>query len=416
MSLLFKPRRTEARSLSYQDVWGSGGSPATSLGGSDIVSGGLALIPVYAATSLICDMIATSPLDVYRLDRDGATTRLPSQPQIITDPAPGVDPITWKSQALASLLLRGNAYGYITKLGADGWPAQIIWLNPDMVTLYEEQNDWFATPQYWWRGVPLDPSLVVHIPAYTFPGSRRGYSPLALFKTQIETGLQAQKFANDWFANSANPSGHLKNEARTLEPEQADDVKRKYKAAIANRDVFVTGNDWSYQQMAVQAEESQFLQTIKATASQIAAIYRVSPEDIGGETGTSLTYKNLTQDATKLQVRALNPWAVKLADAITAHRPGPQVAIFNLDATSKGDRSTRIAAHAAALAAGLETQDEARADENKPPLTPDQVAFWQKNYGKGSAPAPAAPADPAADPATDPAEDPAADNEVPNAA
>jgi HK97 family phage portal protein len=387
MSLLFKPRRTEARSLSYQDVWGSGGNVSTKLGGPDVVSGGLALIPVYAATSLICDLIATSPLDVYRLDRDGATTRLPSQPQIITNPAPGIDPITWKSQALASLLLRGNAYGYITAIGSDGWPSQIIWLNPDEVTLYEEQNDMLHTPSYWWRGMPLDRTLVVHIPAYTFPGSRRGYSPLALFKTQIETGLQAQKFANDWFANSANPSGHLKNEARTLESEQADDIKRKYKAAIANRDVFVTGNDWSYQQMAVQAEESQFLQTIKATATQIASIYRVSPEDIGGETGTSLTYKTLTQDATKLQVRALNPWATKLADAISARRPGPQVAIFNLDATSKGDRTTRIAAHAAAMACGLETLDEARADENKPPLTPEQITFWQSNF-KGSASAP----------------------------
>lgn len=398
MSLLFRQRRPEARSLSYQDVWGSGGTVATVLGGSDVVSGGLSLIPVYAATSLICDMIATSPLDVYRLDRDGATTRLPSQPQIITNPAPGIDPITWKSQAISSLLLRGNAYGYITAVGSDGWPSQIVWLNPDLVTLYEEQNDYFHTASYWWRGVPLDPSLVVHVPAYTFPGSKRGYSPLALFKTQIETGLQAQKFANDWFRNSANPSGHLKNVAKELTAEQADNVKHKYKAAIANRDVFVTGSDWDYAQMAVQAEESQFLQTIRATATQIAAIYRVSPEDIGGETGTSLTYKTLTQDATKLQVRALYPWAKKLSDAISSHRPGPQVAIFNLDATSKGDRTTRIAAHAAALAAGLETLDEARADENKPPLTPEQIAFWQDNYKKSAAPAAPepAPAEPAA--------------------
>lgn len=414
MSLLFRPRRTEGRALSYQDVWGSGGSVNTALGGPDIVSGGLRLIPVYAATSLICDMIATSPLDVYRRAPDGAVSLLPTQPQIITNPAPYCGPIAWKHQALASMLLRGNAYGYITALGSDGWPSQIQWLNPDDVTVVEEQIDWFHTPQFFWRGRPLDPNLVVHIPAYSIPGTVVGLSPLALFKMQIETGMQAQKFANDWFKNSANPSGHLKNTARELTPEQADSVKSKYKAAIANRDVFVTGNDWSYAQMAVQAEESQFLQTIKATATQIAAVYRVLPEDIGGETGSSLTYKTLTQDATRLQVRALNPWAVRLATALSAHRPGPQIAVFNLDGTSKGDRTTRIAAHAAALTAGLETQDEARADENKPPMTPEQIAFWQKNYGKGSAPAPK-PAEPPADPA-DPADDPAATDEVPNAA
>lgn len=389
MSLFFRPRRAEGRALSYQDVWGSGGNVST-LGGPDVVSGGLNLIPVYAATSLISDLISTSPLDVFRKDRDGALSRLASQPRIITDPAPYTDPISWKHQALSSMLLRGNAYGYITALDSDGWPAQIQWLNPDSVSVIEEQTDWFHRPAYYWRGRPLDSDLVVHVPAYTFPGSVVGYSPLALFKMQVETGLQAQRFANDWFRNSANPSGHLKNEARALDPAQADDVKAKYRAAIANRDVFVTGNDWSYQQMAVQAEESQFLQTIKATATQIAAIFKVTPEDIGGDTGSSLTYKTLSQDATRLQVRALNPWAVRLAAAITSHRPGPQVAIFNLDATSKGDRTTRIAAHAAALSAGLETLDEARADENRPPLTPAELEFWQDNYA-GKAAAPVAP-------------------------
>lgn len=395
MSLLFRPRRTQTRALSDQDVWGSGGSINNTIGGPDVVAGGLRLIPVYAATSLIADMIATSPLAMFAKSTDGALSLMPKQPQIVTNPYPYGGAISWRHQCVASLLLRGNAYGYVTALGSDGWPSQIIWLNPDAVSVIEEQNDWFHTPSFFWRGRPLDLDLVVHIPAYTMPGSVLGYSPLALFQLQVETGLQAQQFANDWFKNSANPSGTLKNVAKTVTSEESDSVKAKFRAAIANRDVFVTGNDWDYKSLSVAPNESQFLETIKATATQVAAIYRVSPEDIGGETGTSLTYKTLSQDATKLVTRALNPWAARIEEALSNLRPRPQFAKFDLDQLTKGDRTTRIAAHAAALNAGLETLDEARADDNMPPLTPAEIDAWQKNYkGGGDTPPPAANASP----------------------
>lgn len=380
MSVYFRRPKTEARSLSYQDVWGSGGNASQAIGGTDIVAGGLRLIPVYASVSLISDMLATAPIAMYNSDLDGARKLLPKQPGIITDPSPYGSRIDWVHQCVASMLLRGNAYGYITALGSDGWPSKIIWLNPDAVTVIEEQNDWYHTPSYFWRGIPLDRDLVVHIPAFTMAGSVIGYSPLALFKMQIETGLRAQQFANDWFKNGANPSGHLRNSQKEIVPEQADAIKAKYKAAVANRDVLVTGNDWDYTSMSIQAEESQFLQTIRATATQVAAIYRVSPEDIGGETGTSLTYKTLTQDSTKLNIRALRPYAARIEWHLSYHRPRPQYAAFDLDFLARGDRATRIGVAGQALALGIDTIDEARAAENKAPLTPDQITQWQELY------------------------------------
>ena len=137
--------------------------------------------------------------------------------------------------------------------------------------MVEEQNDWFHTPSYYWRGRPLDRSLVVHIPAFTSPGSVIGLSPVALFKLQIETGLRAQQHGDDWFKNGASPSGQFKNTAKTLTPEEAATAKSRFRSAIQKRDVLVTGNDWDYTQLSVTANESQFLETIKANATQIAA-------------------------------------------------------------------------------------------------------------------------------------------------
>ncbi len=367
--------------MSFQDVWGSGGSPSSDiLGGtnSSVAESGLRLIPVFAATSLIADLVSTAPLRVFRESSDGTRVLLPSQPQLVTNPAPYGSRIDWLHQAMSSLLLRGNAYGYITAVDGQGRPSQIQWLNPDDVGVIEEQVDWFHRPTYYWRGRPLDYDLVVHVPAYTFPGSVVGFSPLALFKLQIETGLRAQKHGDDWFKNGANPSGQLKNMQRTISPDEAVAVKSRYKAAISKRDVFVTGADWDYKAMSVNADESQFLQTIKANATQVAAIYRVSPEDVGGETANSLTYKTLEQDQTKLTNRTLGVWCSRIETVLTDLLPRPQYARFDLDKLARGDMTSRMIAHTAALSAGVETLDEARAAEDKPPLTPDQVAQWQE--------------------------------------
>jgi HK97 family phage portal protein len=281
---------------------------------------------------------------------------------------------------MTSLLLRGNAYGYITNIDWQGVPSQIQWLNPDDVTVVEEQQDWFHHPTYYWRGRPLDRDLVVHIPAFTFPGSVVGYSPLALFKLQIETGLRAQQHGDDWFKNGAVPSGQLRNQQRTITPDEAQTVKARYKAAIAKREVFVTGADWDYSALSVNPDESQFLQTIKANATQVAAIYRVSPEDVGGETATSLTYKTLEQDDTKLTKRTLGVWCARLEAPLTNLLQRKKYVQFDLDFLSRGDMTSRMVAHTAALAAGVETNPEARRAEGKPPLTDEEAAQWQAWY------------------------------------
>lgn len=369
----------EERQLSYQDVWGSGGDVSDMTNnGRDIGMSGLRLIPVYGATSLIADLVSTANWAAFRENRDASRVRMASQPMLITNPSPYGGRISWFHQGLASCLLRGNATGYITALDGQGRPAKVIWFHPDDVTIIEEQSDWFHTPSFYWRGRLLDRSLVVHVPGYTFPGSVKGLSPLALFKLQIETGLRAAKFGDDWFKNGAAPSGHLKNVARELDEDEAELAKAKLKSAVRKSEALVTGSDWDWTQLSVKADEAQFLQTIKATATEVATIFRVSPEDIGGESGRAMTYKTLEQDNAKLTSRTLGTWAARFEEALTGLLPGPQYIKCDLDRLGRGDMTSRMIAHTAGLSTGVETLDEARAAEDKPPLTPEQITQWQQ--------------------------------------
>lgn len=373
MSLFFG-RRAEVRSTSYQDIWGRGGDVASVEAAA--IDTALSLMPVYACVRLIADQFAAAPLRAFRLSSDGTKQQVTTQPRLITAPSATVGVFSWKYQAITSLLLRGNAYGLITSTDANGWPTGIEWLHPDFVRVDETG----PMPMYFYNGHPLDPSTVFHVPAFILPGSVCGVSPLRLWVTSIETGLRAQDFGNDWFKNGAVPGGILKNTQQTVTADVAEAAKSRFKAATRGRELFVTGSDWDYSTLAVPADEARFIETLKLTATQVANVYGVPPERVGGDSGSSMTYGNREQDSLDLVAFTLRPWFARFEEALTAAMPRPQYARFNIDAIVRADLKTRMEAHEIALRNGLETNDEGRALEDRPPLTDAERIAWLTNY------------------------------------
>ena len=372
MSILFRKHDDggdEARSLSYQDVWGPGQV-------WDPTSGAMSLVPLYAATSLIADQFASTPVSAYDKGSSEVPVRLKRQPVLLTDPGVnGLDLYSWKHQAIASCLLRGNAYGLIRATTVGGVPTKISWLNPNDVQIDESTG----TPVYLYKGGVINRQDLIHIPAYVQAGSVEGLSPLALFKVQVETANRAQEFGKNWFKRGGIPSGVLRNTARTLTAEQAQQTKARFKASVSASEPFVTGNDWDYTAITIPGGEASFIAALKMTATQFAAIYRVPPEDIGGESGgTSLTYKSLEQDMIRFAIRTLRPWTSRFESVFNQYLPGHQYVKFNLDATARADLQTRMLAHKTAIDAGVETITEARAYEEREPLTDAQWEEFMK--------------------------------------
>ena len=371
-------RRTIPLSAPLRD-FGTGGYRYGSPFWTDSMQAALKLVPVYAATGLIADSISIMPAAVYVKTASGARKLLPTQPDLLTSPHPNpiFTRVEWLQQFCASFLLRGNAYGLVTELDANSMPAKIYWMNPDAIRVEEKQG----VARYWWNEEELDPATIVHIPWYPKPGSCVGLSPIQQFKTQMETASAAAAFGSDWFKNSGVPKGHLKFSAGPLDTEQSAVAKTRFKAAVSGQDVFVSGNDWEWKALSVAPEEAQFLATIKATATEIAAIYRVSPEDIGGETGNSLTYSTLEMNQYKLQVRALQPIFTRFEAHMNRILPDGQYFKFNPDAMIRTDIRTRMEAYNVGLTAGVYTQDYVRSLEDLAPMTAKETADWQAWYG-----------------------------------
>lgn len=379
MSLFF-PKTVEERSASYQQVWGSGGYISPD---GRAVHVALGLGPVYAATSLISDQFSALPWALY--ERTGAVPSLAKQqPQLLTDPSSSnsFDLVSWKHQALASCLLKGNAYGLINQTDSRGVPSDVTWLHPDLVT-YDQPAD-----RFYYQGRLMGERDFIHVPGYVFPGSRLGLSPLGLFRVQIETGLEADRFGNNFFKRGGIPTAILKYLKSGLTSEQAQEAQQRFMASVTAQKPFTTGADWDYQALTVPAADAQFLSGVKATANFIASIYKVAPEDIGGEVGGStLRYASLEMNQINFGIRALSPWTTRFESVLNRYFPPNQYIKFNLDATARADMAARYAAYASSITSGWRAPDEVRQIEELEPLTAAQEAQIMSLRAKPAAPA-----------------------------
>lgn len=368
--------REERREVTFQDVWGAGG---------DLSPGGSETLPaLFAAHRTIVDTVASTPLHAFRETPSGAGRRMDRDPALLR-PLHGTA-YTWKAQAVASMVADGNAFGLSTGLAA-GFPTGVVWLRPEQVHIDEEG----ILPVYFVDGRQVDRRRIVHIPWILQPGKWRGISPLKAFKTTFELGALAQEWGRDWFENDTVPPVHVKNSQRTLTDVEAQSAKTKYRSAVRGRQPFVSGSDWDLNVIGVPADEQRFIASLKLSAGQVATIYGLEPEDCGGEAANSLTYATTEGNERKRAQRIGRPWCMRIEEALTAHMPRPQYAKFNLDAGVRADLKSRMESHEIAMRTGVSTQDEARALEEKEPLTPEQKAEWLAMYGPQSrSPQPAA--------------------------
>ena len=367
-------RRTESRALSRMDLWGAA-LPAES-------SDPLRLIPLYSAVTGIADDVSVMPWHCYRDSGAGWGQKLNRQPRLLTDPTgTGLGFIPWMNQGVTSAALWGFAFAPILQWDSTG-PSVARWAHPGRVDIDETGT----SPVFRIDGRVI--SEYIYVPGPVLPGSIRGLSPTALFRMQFGKSLNAQRYASDLFQAGVMPPGVLRNTQKVLPEGAAPAVKAKFKQSVANRDIFVTGNDWEWTPLAAPSDDVRFLETIRAGATEIAAIYRVQPEDIGGEAaGGSLTYSTLEMNQQNRNRRALLPWVRRFESALTAVFPRPQYVKANMDALIRPDIMARMQAHEIGLRTGMETLVEGRALEDKPPLSPEEINEWQNLYRKSASPA-----------------------------
>lgn len=362
--------QVEARSIDSVP-WESGGSRAG--GGHVSEDRARRLAPVFAAHRFLGDGIGTLPLHAFRKFPD-RRVQMPNLPQLLDFLDEAGTLVDWATQGILSLASQGNAIGLILTRDGFGFPTTVQWR--PRCEFYVDDDSYAGRPVWYWNGRVIDRSELVHIPWLTVPGRTLGLSPLEAFAASVNNGLSAQQYANDWFDAGGVPPGTFKNNAIKVDQAQADVIKARLVAAIRTRQPIVYGSDWDYNAITIPPQAAQFVESMKLSANQVASIYGIPPEDVGGEPANSLTYANEEARQTT-RAHALSPWAVRFENGISSILPERQYVKFNLDAIVRADLKSRWSVHQIRRAIGAASIDEIRRDEDEPPLPDGQGASYE---------------------------------------
>lgn len=358
-------QRSEQRSISSVP-WDVGGESSGVAGQSRA----LTLIPVFSATSLIAMDVATLPMCGYRMV-GGQAQRMPSLPALFGAMVADGTIVAWLHRVMTSLLLRGNAYGLVLGRDGFGFPTRVEWLSPDDVTVLDSAPSGpgsFLLPLYYWQGRSIPVEDMVHVSWYSLPWKRQGLSPIAAFARTIGVGLSIVDYGASWFEGGGFPPGTFKNTETTVDQTTAEAMGARLDVARRRRRPLVYGKDWDYNPISVPPNEAQFIDASKLSATQIAGIYHVPPEWVGGAASTGLHYTSDEQSQIHYAQHAVRPWVELLESVFRAMLPSAQYVKFDLDALVRTDLKTKHEVYAIDAGIGLRTVDEMRAVEGLPPL------------------------------------------------
>lgn len=330
----------------------------------------------WACQRLRADLVSTTPLDVFRVI-DGVQVEVP-RPQVLVSPDGRVDVGEWLYSSQFDLDDVGNAFALVKQRDRLGYPSVLEPLDVSTVTV--QVRDGLVS--YLVDGRQVAAADMWHERQFTVSGSPVGLSPTAYAALVLSGSLSAQKFAASWFAGSGIPAAMLRNSAKVLTGAQASAVKAQFRATVETGDVFVTGQDWDYQVLGARASESSFDQMMRLTGPDICRFFGVPGDVVDVESASgSITYANVTQRNLQLLVLNLGPAFTRRERAFAAGLvPRGQVVKFNTDAVLRMDPATRGEVMDAAIEKRRLTVSEARALENRPPLTPDQEAEFARLF------------------------------------
>lgn len=367
MSVFFRSRQpVERRSVSSLP-FNYGGT----LGQVTSQDTALSLAPVFAAVRHICDYASTLPLKGYRRDGDSRSP-MATLPRLFADLQAQGRLVPWLAQCVASLVVRGNAVGYVNARDGFDFPSDITWLSMDRVSVDESSGvpRWSVDGRKVTGPAPgrLATNLdLVHIPWITVPGQTLGLSPIAYYAATVNAGLGAQEYGATWLRNGGYPPAIFRNTEKVLKPGAAETIRERLKASIKRHEPLVVGRDWDFSGISIPPNETGFIEVQRLSCSAIASIYGLAPEDIGGEAPNSLTYS--TEELRQIKRAAnMRPYLARLEAAFASWLPNLQYVRFNVDSMIRADLRTRWDVNQIRVAMGAASINEIRAQEDEPPV------------------------------------------------
>lgn len=296
---------------------------------------------------------------------------LDPQPMLLLRPNPSQSRDQTIRDLVISMIWHGNAYLFLNGFDPETGRATMVEpLDPNRMSVTWNGDQTRRIFQYDQQTLELGFNLA-WLPVNLLPGATIGLSPIFQTSESWRSGIEAERYGRELFAEGAVPTGALTVPGKLTKAE-ADKFRAQWEEQHANgRGTAILSGGMEYSMISLTPDQAQFILSKAWSAQQVARVLGI-PQwflNAGGPPGTAsaLTYTNLQQVFTELARMTLIPTYLRPIERVFSELlPRGQQVRFDLDEFLRADLSSRFGAYADALTAGFLTVEEVRIREKLP--------------------------------------------------
>jgi HK97 family phage portal protein len=371
VSLFFRqPAALEVRAAEDQAMFQAlrNARMGSSAGGTVSTDQALQSPTVAACVHTVASSISSLELAGYRsANENGLPEPLSRLPRLWREPSAEESPEDWFYKVIQAAMCDGRAWGRIVARDPRMSATQIELVPDEAVTVKPDRQTgaWtFAIDR-----TPVDPMdmwWMTGVPARHHPF---GVSLVQRASEPIGVQLAALHYLRTWFRDGAHPTALIQTET-DLGPEQATGLKRRIMDLTSgSREPLLLPKSVTLNPFQTTPADSEIGDVLMTTATQIATFFLFPPEQVGGSTGSSMTYSNVEQQQISLMQRAVRYWMRKLELSLSrAVRPEAIYAKFDENDMVRTDLKTKFDAIIAATGGPFLTPNEGREMDDRAPV------------------------------------------------
>lgn len=355
------------------------------------------LSAVWACVRLLSESVSTLPLKIYEKQPDGSRKPAQNNPvyQVLCRrPNPEMTPSRFMLMVVASLCLRGNAF--IEKLFIGSKLVSLVPLLPQNMVVKRLESgalQYTYTKNGKQRVIPLN--RMMHIRGFGLDGVC-GMIPTMVGVDVFGAAMSTDEAAAKIFENGLQSTGFLSSKT-ALNKEQRERLRENLQSFIGSKNagkLMVLENELSYQNVTMNPEVAQLLESRSFSIEEICRWFRVPPFMVGHTTKQSSWASSLEGMNLQFLTHTLRPMLVNIEQEIAHTLLGNDddlFAEFSVEGLLRADSAGRAAYYTSALQNGWMSRNDVRRLENMPPIDGGDIYTVQLNltpleYLRGASP------------------------------
>jgi HK97 family phage portal protein len=343
---------------------------------------------VFSCVTLIAGDIAKLPATVMAYNQTTRIYDVTRERLVLRKPNRFQTRIDFFRMWVFSLLLNGNTF-ILKERDEKGFIVAMYILDPLKITplISEDGGIYYRLSADHISGldetITVPASEIIHDRLYTLWHPLIGVSPIYACGMAAMQAAAIQQNSAIFFQNLSRPSGLLTAPGE-ITNETAARLKEQWQSNYGGSNygkVAVLGDGLKYELMSVTAEDSQLIEQLKFTGEMICATFHVPPYKLG--LGPMPTVNNTGALNQQYYDQALQPLVENIELRLTEGLEVPDGREVWLDESvmMRMDPSTRLKAHADAIGGSFYAPNEARREENLPPVEGGEFPLsQQQNY------------------------------------